>query len=113
MSFCTARRVYNRIAVVLFLMLCVPTGIQSWLSQNTQLNSTHPWLVPYPIPNCTGQKKETRFIRLLAKQTIDEAVAGWPRRADGVVEDNNYRQITTLLEKHPKLSSCEAAVEEL
>ena len=83
--------------------------IPGWLSQCTQLYSTDLWLI---LCHCTGQRKETRFIRLLAKQTIDEAVAAVPKRADGIVEENNPKQIMTLLEKHPKLSSSKAAVEE-
>jgi len=50
-----------------------------------------------------GQKKETRFIRLLAQHTIDTVVAEVSGRDEGVVEQTTPTplQLKILLEKHP------------
>jgi hypothetical protein len=56
---------------------------------------------------CAGQKKETRFIRLLAKQTTDAVVAEVSSRDEGVVEQTNPTplQLKALMDKHPELGT--------
>jgi hypothetical protein len=58
------------------------------------------------ICGSAGQKKETRFIRLLAKRTIETVVAEVATRGDSVMkEQNDPSQLMTLLKEHPDLNS--------